>query len=78
MYKSTERAAIGQPVGKIAGTAADTKMQVNRINVYAIGLLQKDQAPQADLALAESAEARSYESVHPEQSRLTRAKKKAN
>ena len=26
-------------------------MQVNRINVYAIGLLQKDQAPEADLAL---------------------------
>ncbi len=51
VYKSTEKAAIGQPVGKIAGTAADTKMQVNRINVYAIGLLQKDQAPQADLAL---------------------------
>lgn len=51
VYKSTEKAAIGQPVGKIAGTAADTKMQVNRINVYAIGLLQKDQAPQADLVL---------------------------
>jgi Flp pilus assembly protein TadD len=51
VYKSTEQAAIGKPVGKIAGSAADTKMQVNRINVYAIGLLQKDQAPQADLAL---------------------------
>ena len=51
VYKSTEQAAIGKPVGKIAGNAADTKMQVNRINVYAIGLLQKDQAPQADLAL---------------------------
>jgi tetratricopeptide (TPR) repeat protein len=49
--KSSERAAIGQPVGKIAGTAADAKMQVNHINVLAIGLLQKDQAPQADLAL---------------------------
>jgi Flp pilus assembly protein TadD len=51
VYKSTEKAAIGKPVGQIAGTAADAKMQVNRINVYAIGLLQKDQAPQADLAL---------------------------
>ncbi len=51
VYKSTEKAAIGKPVGKIAGSAADTKMQVNRINVYAIGLLQKDQAPQADVAL---------------------------
>jgi Flp pilus assembly protein TadD len=51
VYKSTEPAAVGKPVGQIAGNAADTKMQVNRINVYAIGLLQKDQAPQADLAL---------------------------
>ncbi len=51
VYKSTERAAIGKPVDQIAGNAADNKMQVNRINVYAIGLLQKDQAPEADLAL---------------------------
>ena len=51
VYKSTEKDAIGKPVNQIAGTAADTKMQVNRINVYAIGLLQKDQSPQADLAL---------------------------
>ncbi len=51
VYKSTERAAIGQPVDKVAGAAVDTKMQINRINVYAIGLLQKDHAPEADLAL---------------------------
>ena len=51
VYKSTEKDAIGKPVGKIAGNAADSKMQVNRINVYAIGLLDKEQAPQADLAL---------------------------
>ena len=51
VYKSSERSAIGQPVDKIAGMAADSKMQVNRINVYAIGLLQKGQAPEADLAL---------------------------
>jgi Flp pilus assembly protein TadD len=51
VYKSTERAAIGKPVDQIAGTAADSKMQVNRINVAAIGMLQKDQAPEADLAL---------------------------
>lgn len=51
VYKSTERAAVGQPVDKIAGNAADAKMQINRINVYAIGLLQKDKAPEADLAL---------------------------
>jgi Flp pilus assembly protein TadD len=51
VYKSSERAAIGKRVGEIAGMAADSKMQVNRINVYAIGLLQKDQVPEADLAL---------------------------
>ncbi len=51
VYKSTERAAIGKPVDQIAGNAADSKMQVNRINVYAIGLLRKDQAPEADVAL---------------------------
>ena len=51
VYKSTERAAVGKPVDQIAGNAADNKMQVNRINVAAIGLLQKDQAPQADLEL---------------------------
>src|SRR5580658_5495816 len=37
VYKSTEREAVGQPVTKIAGNAGDTGMQVNRINVYAIG-----------------------------------------
>src|SRR5271166_4878906 len=30
VYKSSERAAIGKPVGEIAGMAADSKMQVNR------------------------------------------------
>ncbi len=51
VYKSTEKAAIGKPVDKIAGDAADAKMQINRINVYAMNLLQKERAPEADLAL---------------------------
>jgi len=51
VYKSTERAAVGKPVDQIAGNAADNKMQVNRLDVQAIGLLEKDQAPQADLVL---------------------------
>jgi Flp pilus assembly protein TadD len=51
VYKSTERAAIGKPVGKIAGDAADAKMQINHINVNAMNLLQKERAPEADLAL---------------------------
>src|SRR5580700_4900928 len=33
VYKSSERAAVGQPVDQIAGSGADNKMQVNRINV---------------------------------------------
>jgi Flp pilus assembly protein TadD len=51
VYKSTEKEAVGKPVDEVAGNAADTQMQVNRMNVYAIGLLQKDRAPEADLAL---------------------------
>ena len=51
VYKSTDRAALGKPVAEIAGNAADADMQVNRLNVQAIGLLQKDKAPEADLAL---------------------------
>ncbi len=51
VYKSTDRAALGKPVDEIAGNAADANMQINRLNVQAIGLLQKDKAPEADLAL---------------------------
>ena len=51
VYKSTEAAAVGRPVDQIAGNAADNKLQVNRINVYAIGLLERNRAPEADLAL---------------------------
>lgn len=51
VYKSTDQAAVGQQVDKIAGNAADAQMQINRVNVYAMGLLQKDRAPEADLAL---------------------------
>lgn len=51
VFKSTEKEAVGKPVDEVAGNAADTQMQINRMNVYAIGLLQKDRAPEADLAL---------------------------
>ena len=50
-----DRAANGEGKGKevaqVAGNAADSNMQVNRINVYAMGLLLKDRAPEADVAL---------------------------
>ncbi|MBV8523514.1 MAG: tetratricopeptide repeat protein [Acetobacteraceae bacterium] len=51
VYKSTEKEAVGKPVEQVAGNAADTQMQINRANVYAMSLLQKDRAPEADLAL---------------------------
>jgi Flp pilus assembly protein TadD len=51
VYKSTDRDALGKSVNMIAGNAADANMEVNRLNVQAIALLQKNKAPQADLAL---------------------------
>ena len=51
VYKSTERSAIGKPVSEVAGNAGDTQMQINRINVQAIGLLHSGESPQADLML---------------------------
>ena len=49
--KSTATQAVGQPVDRVAGNAVDSQMQINRMNVQAIGLLQKDRAPEADLVL---------------------------
>jgi Flp pilus assembly protein TadD len=51
VYKSTEKQAVGKPVQEVAGNAADNQMQINRANVYAMSLLQKDRAPEADVAL---------------------------
>jgi Flp pilus assembly protein TadD len=51
VYKSTEQDAVGKPVDEIAGKAADANMQINRANVQAVGLLQKNKAPEADLTL---------------------------
>jgi len=49
--KSTEKSVVGKPVQEVAGNTADTQMQVNRVNVFAMSLLQKDRAPEADVAL---------------------------
>ncbi len=51
VYKSTEKQVVGKPVDQVAGNAADTQMQINRANVYAMSLLEKDRAPEADVAL---------------------------
>lgn len=41
----------GKQVADIAGNAVDQQMQINRSNVYAMGLLMKDRAPEADIVL---------------------------
>lgn len=48
---ATQEQAKGKAVGLVAGSAADDQMRVNRLNVYAIGMLEKDRAPEADVAL---------------------------
>jgi Flp pilus assembly protein TadD len=49
--KASERSAVGKPVDQIAGSAADQQMEINRLNVSAIGLLDRDRASEADQAL---------------------------
>lgn len=46
--KSTSKEAEGQPVNKIAGHNETGPLQVNRLNVEAINLLQKDRAIEAE------------------------------
>lgn len=48
---ATIEGAKGKPVNLVAGNAADDQMKVNRLNVFAIGMLEKDRAPEADIAL---------------------------
>ena len=50
--KSTTEDVIGKPVAQVAGNAETNNLQVNRLNVAAIGLLQKDRAPEADVLLS--------------------------
>lgn len=49
--RSVTEEVIGKPVAQVAGNAATNNLQVNRLNVAAIGLLQKDRAPEADVLL---------------------------
>ena len=48
---SNDESLKGRPVAKVAGNAADTGMQINRINVEALNLMRKDRAPEADMLL---------------------------
>lgn len=49
--RATTESVIGKPVALVAGNAEANTMQVNRLNVNAIGLLLKDRAPEADVLL---------------------------
>ena len=49
--RSTNKELVGKTVAAVAGNAADNGLQVNRLNVAAIGLLEKDRAPEADVLL---------------------------
>lgn len=42
---------LGKEVADIAGNATDRKMEINRTNIYAMNLLIKERAAEADLAL---------------------------
>ncbi|MGZ4835160.1 MAG: tetratricopeptide repeat protein [Terriglobales bacterium] len=49
--RSTDKDFQGKPLKQVAGRTDDKKMQINRYNVQALGLLMKDRAPEADLVL---------------------------
>jgi len=49
--KASDKAVVGKQVDQIAGSAADQRMEINRLNVTAMGLLQKDRVPEADQML---------------------------
>lgn len=49
--RASEPGIEGKPVSKVAGNAAATGMQINRLNLTAIDMLLKDRAPEADLTL---------------------------
>ncbi|MFB3917064.1 MAG: tetratricopeptide repeat protein [Terriglobales bacterium] len=51
---SNNRAYEGKPVDKVAGNADDIHLKITRLNLAAIGLLQKDRAPEADLLLQQA------------------------
>jgi len=48
---STNPELKGKEVSQVAGNAVSASMQVNRLNVAAMGLMMKDRAPEAELTL---------------------------
>jgi Flp pilus assembly protein TadD len=52
--RSTSDDAQGKPVAKIAGHTAEGPMKVNQLNSEALGLLNQDRAPEADVVLQQA------------------------
>ncbi len=48
---SSNPALKGKEVSQVAGNAVSVSMQVNRLNVAAMGLMMKDRAPEAEISL---------------------------
>lgn len=51
VFKATSKTVEGKAVSDVAGKAEDAAMNINRYNVQALSLLQKDRAPEADILL---------------------------
>lgn len=47
---------VGKNVTQVAGRADEGNMEINRLNVQALGLLMKDRAPEADVILTKALE----------------------
>jgi Flp pilus assembly protein TadD len=52
--RSTEEEVQGKTVAKIAGHTAEGPMKVNQLNSEALGLLNQDRAPEADVVLQQA------------------------
>jgi len=49
--KASDGRVIGKPVDTVAGSAGDQNMEINRFNVSAIGLIERDRVAEADQML---------------------------
>jgi Flp pilus assembly protein TadD len=54
--RASTKAVEGKAVAQVAGEAEDKGLQINRLNIEAMSLLQKDRAPEAELVLGRALE----------------------
>ncbi len=52
--RASEKAVEGKAVAQVAGGALDKNLEINRLNVEAMTLLNKDRAPEAELVLGKA------------------------